>query len=72
MAIRLEKSGGLYFIRGAADPPAKKKWWSKSFGALGLWLMLGLFVMGVLFPYPVAAAWPTVSHSLKGLLPVAQ
>jgi hypothetical protein len=71
MAYRLEKSGGLYFIRGAADPPAKNKWWSKSSGGLGLWLMLALFVAGVLFPLPIAAAWPSLAHTLKGFLSVA-
>ena len=72
MAIRLEKSGELYFIRGSADPPAKKKGWSKSSGGLGLWLVLALLVMGMLFPLPIAAALPTVSHVLKGFLTVAQ
>ena len=69
MAYRLEKSDGLYFIRGSADPPAKKK---RNSGGLGLWVVLALFVMGVLFPLPIAAAWPSVAHTLKGFLSVAQ
>jgi hypothetical protein len=72
MAYRLEKSDGLYFIRGTADPPAKKNRWTKNSGGLGLWLVLALFVMGVLFPLPIAAAWPSVAHTLKGFLSVAQ
>ena len=72
MAYRLEKDGGLYFIRGAADPPAKKKFWNRYSGGLGLWLVLALLVMGMLFPLPIAAALPTVSHALKGILTVTR
>ena len=72
MAIRLEKSGELYFIRGTADPPAKKKWSSRNSGGMGLWLVLALLVMGMLFPLPIAAAWPSVSHALNGFLSAAR
>ncbi len=72
MAYRLEKDGGLYFIRGAVDPPAKKKLWSRNSEGLGLWVVLALLVMGMLFPLPITAALPTVSHALKGFMAVAR
>lgn len=69
MAIRLEKSGELYLIRGTAEPPAKAKRTGKAFG---LWVVLMLLAMGVLFPNPIASGWPLISHTIKGFLAVVR
>ncbi|MEJ2008840.1 MAG: hypothetical protein P8Z30_11910 [Acidobacteriota bacterium] len=63
MAIRLEKDGGLIFIRGGPDPP--KKQGSRN---MGLWLMLAVLVMGVVFASPLASGWPAISHTVHGFL----
>jgi hypothetical protein len=68
MAIRLEKSGELFFIHGGPDPPVKKKWRDKKPRGLGLWLVLTLSVAGVLFAYPVVSGWPVIAHTVKGFL----
>lgn len=61
MAIRLERSGGLMFIRGQADEPEKPK---KNYH-VGLWVMLIVLVMGALFAGPNVPGWTLVSHTVK-------
>ncbi len=68
MAIRLERSGGLIFIRGQADEPEKAKEWKKYIQP-GLWLLLALLVTGVLFMGPQALLpWTTVTHAFRSVL----
>lgn len=68
MAIRLEKSGGLYFIKGSPDEPATAKQERKIWRELGLWLALIALVTGALFFGPHAPGWPAVNHISKALL----
>jgi hypothetical protein len=72
MAIRLERSGGLILIHGAPDPPEKKMWWTRKPRRLGLWLVLTVFIAGVVFAAPVVSGWPVVAHTVKGLLAAAR
>lgn len=65
MAIRLEKSGGLVFIKGAPDEPKTEKRRRKD---LGLWLVLIALVMGALFADSHSLSWPVVSHAFKSVL----
>jgi hypothetical protein len=68
MAIRLEKSGELMFIRGTADEPEKPKKWNKYIQP-GLWLALIMLAGGVLFMGPHALLeWATVSHAFRSVL----
>jgi hypothetical protein len=68
MAIRLEKSGELMFIRGIADEPGKSNKWNKHI-QLGLWLVLIMLVGGVLFMGPHALlGWATVTHAFRSVL----
>lgn len=68
MAIRLEKSGGLILIHGAPDPPSKKKWWDKKPRGVGLWIVLALFIAGVVLADSVESGWPAIAEAVKGLL----
>jgi hypothetical protein len=68
MAIRLEKSGELMFIRGTADDPEKSNKWNKQI-QLGLWLVLIMLAGGVLFMGPHALLeWATVTHAFRSVL----
>lgn len=64
MAIQLERSGGLYFIRGGPDPP------EKSLGKrhLGLWLLLAGLVLTVVYAPALPSQWPAISHAIHGVL----
>ncbi len=68
MAMRLEKDGGLIFIKGSPDPPVKVKWSNKRPHGLGLWVVLALLMVAVLWPSPIVAWWPSVAHTIKGLV----
>lgn len=65
MAIRLERDGDLIFVRGCPDPPKKQE---RRKRGLGLWVVLVLLVAGGVFASPLAAAWPTVLHTVKVFL----
>ncbi len=68
MAIRLERSGELIFIRGTPDEPEKPKKWAH-YIQLGLWLVLIVLAGGVLFMGPHALlGWGTVSHAFRSVL----
>lgn len=68
MAIRLERSGELFFIRGTADELEKPKEWKK-YVQPGLWLLLALLVSGVLFMGPQALLpWTAVTHAFRSVL----
>jgi hypothetical protein len=68
MAIRLERSGGLIFIRGKADEPVKTRK-LKKYIQPGLWLVLMLLVSGGLFMGPQALlTWATVTHAFRSVL----
>ncbi len=68
MAIRLERSGELILIRGAADEPEKPRKWRK-YLQLGLWLVLIALASGVLFMGPNALLqWSTVSQAFRSVL----
>ncbi len=69
MAIRLERSGGLIFIKGAPEDPATGKRRSRN---LGLWLALIILVMGMLFVPSNGLSWAAVSHTFKAFLAVVQ
>lgn len=64
MAIRLEKSGGLLFIRGCPDPPEKKRrnW------HVGLWLLLAGSVLAAVYAPELQSQWPAISHAIHGVL----
>lgn len=65
MGIRLERSGGLIFIKGTPDapePPVNK------YATVGLWLALVLFVGGVLFIGPHSLTMADITHTFKSLL----
>lgn len=68
MAIRLERSGELIFIRGTADEPEKPRKESKYIQP-GLWLVLVMLAGGVLFvgPDPLLD-WAPVNHALRSVL----
>jgi len=70
MAIRLEKSGGLYLIRG--NPPERKKpgWWSRNHRDVQLWVVLTALVLAALFLPAEAFRWEAIDHTLKGLMNV--
>jgi hypothetical protein len=68
MAIRLERSGGLIFIRGKADEPVKTQKWKKYIQPC-LWLALFLMVSGALFMGPQALlSWTTINHAFRSVL----
>jgi hypothetical protein len=68
MAIRLERSGELYFIRGVADEPEKPSKWNKRI-ELVLWLTLIVLASGVLFLGPHALVnWATVNHAFRAVV----
>lgn len=68
MAIRLERSGELMFIRGTADKPEKPRTWKKYIQP-GLWLVLALLVSAVLFMGPQSLLpWTTVTHAFRSVL----
>jgi len=68
MAIRLERSGELIFIRGTADEPEKPRKWTK-YVQPGLWLALIMLASGGLFMGPHALLeWATVSHAFRSVL----
>lgn len=69
MAIRLEKSGELYLIRGAPDGPETRKRMGHD---LGLWLVLILLVMGVFLVPPEGLSWPAVNHVFRAVLGVVR
>jgi hypothetical protein len=72
MAIRLEKSGGLIFIKGSPDPPVQKKWSDKVPGGLGPWLALVVFVAVAVGAPHIVSGWPVLTHVVKGFLAAAQ
>lgn len=69
MAMRLERSGGLIFIRGGPDepepPPPKSPW------GLVLWLVLMGLLGVVLFVGPDAPGWPMVNQLYEVALAAA-
>jgi hypothetical protein len=68
MAIRLERSGELYFIRGAPDEPEKPSQWNKRI-ELVLWLVLIALASGVLFMGPHALLnWVKVNHAFRAVV----
>lgn len=68
MAIRLERSGDLIFIRGAHEEPPKPKRAIKRLRRLGLLVALIALVMGLLFAGPHMLGWPVVSHTFKAFV----
>lgn len=70
MAIHLERSGGLYLIKGdGRDDPEEPK--DNKFVTLGLWLMLIGLAAGVLFAGPHSLTMADISHTFKGFLTAA-
>jgi hypothetical protein len=68
MAIRLERSGELMFIRGVPDEPEKPRKRNKSI-QLVLWLVLIVLASGVLFMGPHAPLdWATVNHAFRSVV----
>lgn len=67
MAIRLERSGGLMFIRGTPDDPREAKR-ARGTHRRALWMMLLLLAMGILFASPIASGWPAAVHVARGFL----
>lgn len=65
MAIRLEKSGDLYLIRGRADPPVKQQ---RRNLHLGLWLVLAGLVLVMVYAPALQSQWPAVSHAIQTFL----
>lgn len=65
MAIRLERSGGLYFIRGGVDEPEPPKRRNN----LGLWLAL-IGLVALCFVGPQALDWAAANHTLRAFLAV--
>ncbi len=68
MAIRLERSGGLFFIRGTHEEAPKPKWSRKRRRRLALLVALDVLVVGLLFAGPHLLGWPVVRHTLRALL----
>lgn len=65
MAMRLERDGNLIYVRGAPDPPKQPE---RRKRGLGLWVVLVLLVIGVVFASLLAPAWPAILHSVRGFL----
>ena len=70
MAIRFEKSGGLYLIRGNPQEPKKPGWWSRNHRDVQLWVALTALLLAALFVPADALRWEAVDHTLKGLMNV--
>lgn len=68
MAIRLEKSGGLYLIRGRSETseeqPEKPN--------VGLWLILSGLVLVILFAPELLSQWPATLHAIREVLGAVQ
>lgn len=69
MAIRLERSGDLIFIKGAPDPPKPGKRGRRVFESVGLGLLalaLLLIASGLASAQP--PHWAALSHTVKAFL----
>lgn len=63
MAIQLQKSGNLLFIRGRPDPPERQgRTWN-----MGLWLLIGLLLLGAIYAPELPSKWSAVSHTFQTL-----
>ncbi len=69
MAIRLERSGGLIFIKGGPDPPEREKRSGKIIESVGLGLLaVALLLIASGLASAQSLDWATLSHTVKAFL----